>query len=84
MTLGTTCEMMSSTDYKDRFLAEYYQLKIRLGKLNEMLQKWNMGTLDFRPTCPPEVYKIQSKAMSDYLDILVIRAKIEGIEIIKT
>lgn len=32
MELRDTAEMMNSADYKERFKAEYYQLKIRYGK----------------------------------------------------
>lgn len=32
--LKDTIELMNSSDYKDRFKAEYYQLKIRYTKLH--------------------------------------------------
>ena len=35
--LKDTIELMNSSDYKDRFKAEYYQLKIRYTKLHAML-----------------------------------------------
>ena len=41
MELKDTATLMVSSDYKERFKAEYYQLKIRLEKLKCMLQKWN-------------------------------------------
>ena len=37
MKLSETVEMMNSTDYKDRFKAEYYQLAIRYKGLKAML-----------------------------------------------
>ena len=49
--LQVTSEMMNSKNYKDRFLAEYFQVKIRLEKLKEMLKKWDEDNLDFFPTC---------------------------------
>lgn len=73
--------MMTSADYKERFRAEYLQNKIRLGKLNGMLEKWDKGELNFTPTCPREIYNYQVKAMQEYHDVLVIRAKMESIEI---
>ena len=39
MELKDTVEMMSSEDYKERFKAEYYQVKIRYGKLKYMLER---------------------------------------------
>lgn len=33
MELKDTVEMMTSSDYKERFKAEYYQLKLRYNKL---------------------------------------------------
>lgn len=35
--LKDTVELMLSDDYKDRFLAEYYQTHIRFTKLSETL-----------------------------------------------
>lgn len=40
MELKDTATLMVSSDYKERFKAEYYQLKIKLEKLKCMLQKW--------------------------------------------
>ena len=45
--LKDTIELMNSSDYKDRFKAEYYQLKIRYTKLHVMLVKLEAGKLDF-------------------------------------
>lgn len=81
MELNYTVEMMTSTDYKERFKAEYYQLKIRYGKLMKMLKCWNNGELDFTPDCPRSLYTLQVRAMHDYLAVLEARAKIEGIEL---
>lgn len=80
-TLADTVQMMNSSDYKERFRAEYHQLNIRLMKLCEMVQKWDEGSLDFTPTCPRATYYFQIKFMQEYLDILEIRAKIENIEL---
>ena len=79
--LKDTKEMMTSTDYKERFKAEYYQLEIRYGKLNTMLFMWDKGELDFEPTCPREIYDRQQKVMREYLEVLVERAELEGIEL---
>lgn len=81
MKLIETVEMMNSSDYKERFKAEYYQLKIRLDGLLNMLDKWDKCELDFKPTCPREVYEDQINGMAMYLGVLESRAKIEGIEI---
>ena len=81
MKLSETVEMMNSTDYKDRFKAEYYQLAIRYKGLKAMLDKWDNGTLQFEPTCPRSTYNMQIKAMTDYLAVLEARAVMEGIEL---
>lgn len=72
---------MSSADYKERFKAEYAQVNIRLTKLKNMCTKWDDDKLEFTPTCPRETYRLQIDAMQQYRDILVIRAKIEGIDL---
>ena len=40
MNLNETVEMMNSSDYKERFRAEYFQLKIRMNGLSAMLKKY--------------------------------------------
>ena len=79
MKLSDTVEMMNSTDYKDRFKAEYNQLAIRYKGLKAMLDKWDNGTLQFEPTCPRSTYNMQIKAMTDYLAVLEARAVMENI-----
>lgn len=79
--LRDTAPLMASTDYKDRFLAEYLQLKIRYGKLASMVEAWDAGELNFTPTCPREMYDDQLDGMRMYLDILEERATLEGVDI---
>lgn len=79
--LALTAEQMVSADYKERFIAEFIQVKNRYNGLMAMVEKWDNGTLPFVPTCPRETYNFQLRAMKDYMDILVVRAKIEGIEL---
>lgn len=79
MKLSDTVEMMNSTDYKDRFKAEYNQLAIRYKGLKTMLDKWDNGTLQFEPTCPRSTYNMQIKTMADYLAVLEARAVMENI-----
>jgi hypothetical protein len=79
--LNYSSELMLSEDYKDRFKAEYIQVDNRLNGLKKMLQSWDDGTLSFTPTCPRETYDFQVRAMQDYRNILVVRAKIENIDL---
>lgn len=79
MRLDDTAEMMSSPDYKERFRAEYCQVAIRYHKLKAMLDKWDQGMLDFKPTCPRSTYNMQIRAMEDYIAVLEARAVIEDI-----
>lgn len=61
--------------------AEYIQVKNRYEGLKGMIEKWDAHNLPFVPTCPRETYNFQLRAMKDYMDILVVRAKIEGINL---
>ena len=79
--LKDTVEMMGSDDYKERFVAEYAQLKIRYDKLYAVLEKYAADKLDFKPTCPIEILYEQLDHMEAYLNILKIRAKYEDIEL---
>lgn len=80
MELKDTIELMNSSDYKDRFKAEYYQTKIRYMKLHAMIVKFDAGKLDFM-TCPIELLKEQKSNMGQYLYNLEVRAEIEGIKL---
>ena len=79
MELKDTVKMMLSSDYKERFKAEYWQLKIRHDKLQKMVDNWEK--LDFTPTCAYDTYVCQLLAMEDYMGILRSRAKLEGVEL---
>lgn len=77
--LSQTVNMMISSDYKERFRAEYVQVCIRYQKLKAMLEKWDAGKLNFQPTCPRSTYNMQIKAMTDYIAVLEARAVMENI-----
>jgi hypothetical protein len=79
--LKKSAELMLSGDYRERFIAEYMQVDNRLRGLKKMLKSWDEGTLSFTPTCSREIYTIQEYNMQNYRDILVVRAKVEGIEL---
>lgn len=79
--LQATAVGMISTDYKERFKAEYAQLVIRYEGLKGMLKKWDDGTLEFEPTCPRSIYNMQIKAMSEYIAVLEARAAIENVDL---
>ncbi len=78
MTLEDTVDLMLSLDWEDRFLAEYYQLQIRLKKLRKALLPTN--------TIPPKVVKLlslQESAMSAYLATMKQRAELLGMDLDK-
>ena len=79
--LNLTAELMGSSDYKERFKAEYYQVAIRLKRLQQMLEKWDLGIMSFIPTCPRSIYDLQVRAMSDYKALLEARAVMENIKL---
>lgn len=79
--LNDTALLMVSTDYKDRFKAEYIQLKTRLKGLKTMLHNWDNEQLSFIPSCPRSTYDLQVEAMTKYLAVLEARAKIEDINL---
>lgn len=81
MELKDTIEMMNSSDYKERFKAEYWQLKIRCLKLHSMVIKYEAKTLGFKPTCPIELLKHQMLLMEQLLFDLEARAEIEKVNL---
>ena len=81
MELMDTVNLMNSSDYKERFAAEYWQTKIRYDKLHAMTIKYEAGTLDFKPDCSLELLKEQKVYMGNYIRCLEIRAEIEGVQL---
>ena len=83
ITLKDTISLMSSDDYKIRFIAEYMQLKIRYNGLRKMLIKLEAGTLEFTPTCDSTILENQAYYMENYLRALEVRAEVEKIKLPK-
>jgi hypothetical protein len=81
MKLNETVEFMNSENYKERFKAEYQQLKIRSEGLYNMLVKYKEGTLGFEPSCSYDLLNGQLKSMDLYASYLEDRAIIENIEL---
>ena len=81
MELKDTIELMQSSDYKERFKAEYQQTKIRHDGLHKMLVKWDAGKLEFTPTCPKALLMEQKRYMGEYLRVLETIALQEGINL---
>lgn len=81
MELKDTIELMNSDDYNQRFIAEYYQTKIRYDKLHRMITKYEAGTLEFEPKCQIELLQEQANFMGRYLHTLEIRTEIEEIKL---
>lgn len=85
MTYQETVDLMMSADYKDRFMAEYYQTKIRYEKLkafNTRIEAANWK-LDEHPKhdCPYDLLRKQQSVMGEYLHLLEVRAEIENIKL---
>lgn len=79
--LRWTVSLMLSDDWKERFVAEYRQLKIRYKSLEKMLEAWEKNQLDFTPNCPKVLIVDQLEFMKRYLNVLEIRADVEGIDL---
>ena len=68
-------------DYKIRFINEYNELKIKTGKLENLLKGYKAGTLNFTPTCSYELLNTQLMIMKSYLAILEERARLEKVDL---
>lgn len=73
--------LTTDPDFKVRLRAEYHELRIRLTKLLQMLDKWKKGELNFTPKCSRALLTEQAKFMERYMSILRIRARIEGVDL---
>ena len=85
MELYETSEGMSSSDYRERFKAEYRQTKERYERLkafcNRIEAAERTGREEPRHDCPIELLREQQKRMGMYLEALEIRAAIEQIDL---
>lgn len=84
--LKHTTELMNSSDYRERFVAEYLQTKIRYEKLktfNTHIRAAEVSPNVNEPKhdCPYYVLEGQQNLMGQYLHHLEIRAVIEGIDL---
>lgn len=73
--------MMESENYREHFLAEYLQTKIRLEKLKIMVNAYEKNLLSFKPICPLSILHEQIESMEEYLNVLERRAEIEKIDL---
>ena len=79
--LSTTVDLMLSDDYKERFKAEYLQLKIRHRKLCKILDDYVQAKLKFELTTDWGLLRKQEQLMDELLMVLRVRAKLEGIDL---
>ena len=82
---------MNSSDYRDRFVAEYIQTKIRYEKLKAFCDKIEAARVtkdtevkaveEPKHDCPLHLLRSQQRAMGEYLHILELRAIIEDVDL---
>lgn len=80
MKLVETVNLMCSNDFKDRFIAEYVQLVIRLSKLNDVLNNTSDVSHEVDDITRALMIK-QHDAMESYKECLEKRADILGIDL---
>ena len=85
MELRETIDLMCSSNYKERFIAEYRQTKIRYEKLKNFCNKIEVETMLGKEVtkhdCLLQLLREQQKYMGLYLSILEKRALIENIKL---
>lgn len=74
-------KLLESKDYKQRFIGEYLFVRDKVGKLDDMIDKYYDGTLGFTPDCPIDVLEMQSYSMWSCIKCLEYRADIELISL---
>lgn len=85
-TLSDTVNYMNSSDYKERFRAEYWQTKIRYEKLKNFCNKieanfYSKNVKEPEHNCTYDLLRSQQAAMGEYLHILELRAIIEKVDL---
>lgn len=79
--LKDTIEGMLSDDYRERFIAEYNQVRIRVYKLDDIIARYANKELSFNLATPIDVLVRQKIFMFRYMKILEARARYEGINL---
>ena len=77
----TIVPLILSSDYKERFKGEVYELSRRSQALEETLKKSKEGKLDFELKSGTAALEKQLKYMKEYLEVLELRAKLEDISL---
>jgi len=80
MKLADTVNLMYSNDWKDRFIAEYVQLQIRLSKLDDVLNN-RSDTYSVTDDVLKSVMYKQRDAMESYKLCLERRANLANIDL---
>ncbi len=81
MELKDTLTMMVSDDHNERLKAEYYQVRIRLEKLKNIILQYKLGKLEFELACPIDLLEYQGKFMYEYCKTLYQRLLYENVEL---
>lgn len=81
MELKDTIELMTSEDWKDRFVAEYLQTKIRYEKLHRLIVRREVGKCDFITPISLDSWTCQAHHMGNYLHELEKQAVLHGIDL---
>ena len=85
MELKDTVTNMCSEDYKERFQAEYHQLRIRYYRLKDYCSQIEAAELTGEDgpahDCPSRLLRKQLRLMGQYLHVLEVRAKIEDVQL---
>lgn len=83
--LKETCKLMCSDDYKERFCAEYLQLKERHRRLKAYINRIKAAQLKYLPEpkhdCPLSLLIAQLNHMEEYMNTLELRAEIEKVDL---
>ena len=77
--MKNSVDYMLSDDWKQRFIAEYAQLVTRIEKIIDVV--WYEESIDNAVKCPFGLLDLQVDKMTEYKQILEIRADIYGIDL---
>ena len=81
MKLTDTIKGMNSSDYQERFRAEYFQLQNRIESFDKTLDDYRKGKLKFETKCTLKMMDGQMNTMIMYKTHLEAVAKVEGISL---
>ena len=81
ISLYDSIDLMTDSDYRFRFIAEYIQVCVRYKELSRTIVKFETKTLQGELRCPINLLAMMKTTMENYIHQLEVKAEFEHIKL---